>query len=192
MGGCIVRGGFGRSRARAGWSCTCGFYATKNLAPFPKAILVDLPSEDGVERGWIFGRVDLAGKIVEHDSGYRAQRARIAELNPVEGDEPNSTRLAALFGVPIGNPVPVVTMPLPPAPPWSPPDGPSTLGSESGIGFRTWPRSPRPTSAGTTLDTVLEGRWKGWAHTAFGLAQPTRVGPVPRRLQDCPANAGLG
>ena len=111
-----------------GWSCTCGFYATKNLAQFYKAIaLVDLPPrEDGVKLGWIFGRVELAGKIIEHDYGYRAQRARIAELNPVEGDERNGSHLAALLGLPIADPVPVPAMPLSPNPPWSPPDGPST------------------------------------------------------------------
>ena len=113
-----------------GWGCTCGFYATKNLPQFlPKAFvgLVDLPlGEDGVELGWIFGRVELAGKIIEHDDGFRAQRARIAELNPLEGDERNGFHLAALLGLPIGDPVPVVAMPLSPNPPWSPPDGPST------------------------------------------------------------------
>jgi hypothetical protein len=110
-----------------GWSCTCGFYATKSLVPFPKGLLaMDPPCEDGVERGWIFGRVELAGKIIEHDDGYRAQRARIAELNPVEGDERSSSHIAALLGLPIGDPVPVLAMPLPPKPPWSPPDGPST------------------------------------------------------------------
>jgi hypothetical protein len=113
-----------------GWGCTCGFYATKNLPQFlPKAFvgLVDLPlGEDGVELGWIFGRVELAGKIIEHDGGFRAQRARIAELNPLEGDECNGFHLAALLGLPIGDPVPVVAMPLSPNPPWSPPDGPST------------------------------------------------------------------
>jgi hypothetical protein len=109
-----------------GWSCTCGFYATKNLPQFPK-VFVDLPpGEGGVELGWTFGRVELAGKIIEHDYGYRAQRARIAELNPLEGDERNSSYLAAFLGLPIGDPVPVVTMPLSPHPPWSPPDGPST------------------------------------------------------------------
>ena len=111
-----------------GWSCTCGFYATKNLAQFCKAIaLVDLPPrEDGVKHGWIFGRVELAGKIIEHDDGYRAQRARIAELNPVEGDERNGSYLAALLGLPIADPVPVPAMSLSPNHPWSPPDGPST------------------------------------------------------------------
>jgi hypothetical protein len=116
-----------------GWSCTCGFYATKTLAPLPTtfhavtaALAMDPPFEDGVERGWIFGRVELAGKIIEHDYGYRAQRARIAELNPVEGDERNNSRLAALLGLPIGDPVPVFEMPLFPNLPWTPPDGPST------------------------------------------------------------------
>jgi hypothetical protein len=107
-----------------GWGCTCGFYATKDLAAFRMLpILMDLPHADGV--GWIFGRVELAGKIIEHDYGYRAQRARIAELNPVEGDERNGFHLAALLGLPIGDPVPVVAT-LSPNPPWSPPEGPST------------------------------------------------------------------
>jgi hypothetical protein len=119
-----------------GWSCTCGFYATKSQAPIPKSFLavlkkaglaVDSPSEDGVERGWIFGRVELAGKIIEHEHGYRAQRARIAELNPLDGDQRNSSHLAALLSLPIGDPVSVVEMPLSPDPSWSPPDGPSTL-----------------------------------------------------------------
>ena len=108
-----------------GRSCTCGFYATKHLPPFLKSIfLVELPPrEDGVELGWIFGRVELAGKIIEHEFGYRAQRARIVELNPLEGDERNSLHLSALLGLPIGDPVAV---PLFSDPPWSRPDGPST------------------------------------------------------------------
>jgi hypothetical protein len=94
-----------------GCSCTCGFYATKILAPFPKAILaMDPACENGVESGWVFGRVELAGKIIEHAYGYRAQRARIAELNPLQGDERNSFRLAALLGLPIGDSVPVESL----------------------------------------------------------------------------------
>jgi hypothetical protein len=75
--------------------------------------------------GWILGRVELAGKIIEHDDGYRAQKARIAELIPIEGDEPNGMRLAALLGVTLGDPVAVVRLPSPPSR-WLPPDGPST------------------------------------------------------------------
>ena len=109
-----------------GWSCTCGFYATKSLQQFPKVLVDHRPREDGVELlGWVFGRVELAGKIIEHDYGYRAQRARIAELNPIEGDERNGFHLAALLGLPIGEPVHVVEMPLFPNLPWIPPDGPS-------------------------------------------------------------------
>ena len=112
-----------------GWSCTCGFYATKSATkslPRSPILAMDPPCEDGVERGWIFGRVELAAKIIEHDDGYRAQRARIAELNPIAGDERNSFHLAALLGLPIGDPVPVFEMPLFPNLPWTPPDGPST------------------------------------------------------------------
>jgi hypothetical protein len=111
-----------------GWSCTCGFYATKSMVPFLTKWIFAMASscEDGVEHGWLFGRVELAGKIIEHDHGYRAQLARIAELNPLEGDERNCFHLAASLGLPIGDPVPVVAMPPAPNPPWSPPYGPST------------------------------------------------------------------
>lgn len=51
-----------------GWDCTCGIYATKTE-----------------QRVWssdplVFGRVELSGHVIEHEDGYRAERARIVEL----------------------------------------------------------------------------------------------------------------
>ena len=109
------------------WACTCGFYATKSLSTLDWALclLMTPPAERETDRGLILGRVELAGKIIEHHAGYRAQRARIAELIPIEGDEPNGLRLAALLGVTLGDPVAATRSP-PPPPRWLPPDGPST------------------------------------------------------------------
>ena len=109
-----------------GWQCTCGFYATRNRSTLEDALffLVHAFAEGRDDSGWILGRVELAGKIIEHDDGYRAQRARIVELIPIEGDESNGMRLAALLGVALGDPVAVGAPPPPPR--WLPPNGPST------------------------------------------------------------------
>jgi hypothetical protein len=50
----------------------------------------------------VLGRVLLAGKVIEHDEGYRAERARIAELIPVKGTERTVELLAAALGLPMG------------------------------------------------------------------------------------------
>jgi hypothetical protein len=108
-----------------GLSCTCGFYAVKALATLVEGPIwnMDLPAEDAIEKGRIFGRIKLAGKVIEHDRGYRAERARIDKLIPIVGDESSSTRLAALLEMPMAPPVPVIPFPLLP---WLPPDPPST------------------------------------------------------------------
>ena len=64
--------------------CSCGFYAMKTLAS------VEEPSGSDV----ILGRVEFAGKVIECTSGYRAERARIAELIPIQGTERQAMRLA--------------------------------------------------------------------------------------------------
>jgi|GEM_PF-3889496 len=51
-----------------GWNCTCGIYATKAEHRW------------GTGYGPIYGRVELTGNIVEHEQGYRAERARVIEL----------------------------------------------------------------------------------------------------------------
>lgn len=48
-----------------GWGCSCGIYAAK--------------SRDLLGAG-IVGRVELEGMVIEHEHGYRAERARIIEL----------------------------------------------------------------------------------------------------------------
>ncbi len=53
----------------------------------------------------ILGRVEFAGKVIECISGYRAERARIAELTPVVGTEREAMRLANHLGLPMTAPV---------------------------------------------------------------------------------------
>jgi hypothetical protein len=100
------------SRGAASWhvapeeDCTCGFYAMSTLPPvvsacgFSRAGIVP-----GDTSGVVLGRVELAGKIIEHEWGYRAERARIAELIPFRGTEQSVMILAARLGLPISEPV---------------------------------------------------------------------------------------
>jgi len=79
--------------------CSCGFYAMRDLVPE----LVNIISESLLlAQIHVLGRVLLAGKVIEHDEGYRARRARIAELIPVKGTERTVARLAAALGLPMG------------------------------------------------------------------------------------------
>lgn len=48
------------------WSCTCGIYATMD--------------RNHVTHGNVLGEVELTGRVVEHEHGYRAQHARILTL----------------------------------------------------------------------------------------------------------------
>ena len=59
----------------------------------------------GDTSGVVMGRVELAGKVIEHEWGYRAERARIAELIPFRGTEQSVMILAARLGLPISEPV---------------------------------------------------------------------------------------
>jgi DNA-binding CsgD family transcriptional regulator len=96
-------------------SCSCGFYAVKSLStlehvlPFatPRSLSLAHGAEPGAATFDVAGRVDLAGKVVEHDLGYRAERMRIAELRPYAGTEQTVERFARRLGVPVGEPVPV-------------------------------------------------------------------------------------
>jgi hypothetical protein len=74
--------------------CTCGFYALKG---------VPLGLSYGTSHV-VFGRVDLAGKVIEHDFGYRAERARIVELIPIVGAQMSALHVANRLGIPIGLP----------------------------------------------------------------------------------------
>jgi hypothetical protein len=88
--------------------CTCGFYATKSaddvagfaaVASHPQA--GDSLQGEG-EDGAVLGRVLLAGKVIEHASGYRAERARIAELIPTTTDGGITRSLASRLELPVG------------------------------------------------------------------------------------------
>jgi len=95
-----------------GEDCRCGFYAMKTLevlleeAPIPPYLL-GIPID--AEEDTILGRVELAGKIVEHEFGYRAERARIAELLPFAGTESKVMAVAAGLGLPVGESIALPT-----------------------------------------------------------------------------------
>src|SRR5690606_19181673 len=57
-----------------GWDHTCGIYAVKQRW---KLHVFDRP---GSRHRLVIGVVALSGLVVEHDTGYRAQHARIVEL----------------------------------------------------------------------------------------------------------------
>jgi hypothetical protein len=91
--------------------CTCGFYAMSTLPPVVSGCGFRTGEvEPGATSGVVLGRVELAGKIIEHDRGYRAERARIAELIPFRGTEQSVMILAARLGVPIAEPVDMPSM----------------------------------------------------------------------------------
>lgn len=85
-----------------GEECACGFYAMKQLTP---EMLLGASSRHAHRVGsrsderLVLGRVQLAGKIVEHELGYRAERARIVELIPIRGSEPEIHAIATRLGV---------------------------------------------------------------------------------------------
>ena len=103
-----------RDHAAPEESCACGFYALKSWAslgsflPFavPRAMLYTGGAEPRVAAFPVMGRVDLAGKIIEHDLGYRAERMRITELRACAGTEPAVRRFARRIGVPVGESIP--------------------------------------------------------------------------------------
>jgi hypothetical protein len=86
-------------------SCACGFYAMKSFSTLPSRTW-SFPAMDPTAGTYeVAGRVHLAGKIVEHDDGYRAERMRIAELRPSRGTERTVARFAQRLGVPAGDPI---------------------------------------------------------------------------------------
>jgi hypothetical protein len=86
--------------------CTCGFYAVKrpeDVAMFTGAIIFHAAaSRDKGDEEAVLGRVLLAGKVIEHETGYRAERARIAELIPTTTDAGITLALASRLGLPVG------------------------------------------------------------------------------------------
>ena len=92
--------------------CTCGFYSLKTIAD-AEVILMLVRSAQRVEAvrsggrpgglppgGLVFGRVELAGKVIEHQLGYRAERARVLELIPLGEYDGATGAVARLLGVP--------------------------------------------------------------------------------------------
>jgi len=106
--------------------CLCGFYSLKSLPALLELVGVTIDaSESDDESGVIVGRIQIAGKIIEHDFGYRAERARVAELIPRAANLANDTRLADLLGLPLTDTIPTIGPPS--SPRWLPPDGPSSI-----------------------------------------------------------------
>jgi hypothetical protein len=93
-------------------NCSCGFYATKSLyeRSLLLAVWMDLAGETSDSTGIVLGRVDLAGKVIEHDLGYRAERARIVGLIPTSADDGITAQVAVRLGLGVG---PAVELPGP-------------------------------------------------------------------------------
>jgi len=88
--------------------CSCGFYALKSVddAAIMASWQFDYRADGVLEReGYVLGRVELAGKVIEHESGFRAERARIAELIPTTTDGGIVLWLAARLDLPTGSEV---------------------------------------------------------------------------------------
>lgn len=58
-----------------GWAHTCGIYAVKD----PGGVDAAFANRVGAT-AFVAGRVEMTGLVIEHDRGYRAERARIIEL----------------------------------------------------------------------------------------------------------------
>jgi hypothetical protein len=130
-------------------TCSCGFYAVKELFSLTDFVpgILDLSGRavlgvnelfsrrDIVPRiqdhtaGVVLGKVQLAGKIVEHELGYRAERARIVELIPIRGSERDVRKLGSQLRLKVGDPVDLYRTPSG--------DGPSS----PQLGLRSWVRA---------------------------------------------------
>lgn len=78
--------------------CSCGLYALREQPPLSllaQYLPARTPGE--LDRGVIWGRVQLAGKVIEHEEGYRGELARVLELVPVRGQESVAQMLAATY-----------------------------------------------------------------------------------------------
>jgi DNA-binding CsgD family transcriptional regulator len=114
--------------------CSCGFYALKafstlgRIVPFVTRPLLYAGEAEHEAAFPVAGQVDLAGKVIEHDLGYRAERMRITELRAFAGTEQTVTQFARHIGVPVGESIP------------APGHGPISRGSLSGSLARLTPR----------------------------------------------------
>jgi hypothetical protein len=99
--------------------CGCGVYGAKDLnyvltmavqalPEFAARIGMELPDPIPGEKPRpvpVLGRVHLAGRIIEHDFGYRAELASLAEILPLPGFDQWTDVVAGLYGVPVGDPI---------------------------------------------------------------------------------------
>lgn len=87
--------------------CTCGFYAVKSLFTLGAMFAFSYQLREDGDPIMVGGRVEMAGKVIEHDLGYRVERIRIAELLPFEGSEHVVGRFARRVGVHVGTSIPM-------------------------------------------------------------------------------------
>jgi hypothetical protein len=92
---------FDRSHVAPDERCSCGFYAMKDpwrvILPWAMAY----SDEVGTRTGVVSGRVALAGKVIEHEQGFRTERARISELIASPCDIDGTTLVATLLDLPV-------------------------------------------------------------------------------------------
>jgi hypothetical protein len=91
--------------------CTCGLYAVKEelLDGLDLARMVPSGPAEANPLQWpapIVGRVQLAGKVIEHERGYRAELARLVEVLPRALTRRESALVAGRYGVPLGPEIP--------------------------------------------------------------------------------------
>ena len=80
--------------------CSCGIYAAKDLAGLAaRGFVVDCARGLSV----MVGIVELAGTIIEHDFGYRAEYVRVVALLPAPGHESVAAWIGAVYGVPVSS-----------------------------------------------------------------------------------------
>jgi len=76
--------------------CWCGFWAMKD----PAQMALRLASLNArPEPRVVLGKVELAGTVIEHDFGYRAERARIARILSAPKSDDLPIEVAAAYGV---------------------------------------------------------------------------------------------
>jgi hypothetical protein len=87
----------GRTHLAPDEECTCGLCAVKREAA---NWTFGLTNKSDGRLGVVAGTIELAGKVIGHHDGYRAERARIRDLIALEGSEPMAHALAARVGAP--------------------------------------------------------------------------------------------
>lgn len=156
-------------------------------------VLKTLPRQN---RSVIMGRVQLAGKVIEHEDGYRAELARVFELLPVRGQESAAQKLAAAYLARVSSyfssldPAPLVPAPATPGrptrrPPGEPRDGPSR---SSASHPRRCPRGLRPGESIPWVGAVESAAW-----ASAGQQGPPVLAPEttrPRRTRSATACSG--